>query len=154
MKCEFFFVGKTSEKYLQVGLDEYLGRLQHYIPTAVVLIPSSSQSDARKAVLEEGENMLNRIKPRDCIIVLDENGKLFSSPELAQKIQKVMSEGYSRLIFITGGAYGISDPVKNRANLILSFSKFTFTHQMIRLILAEQVYRAMTILRNESYHHD
>ncbi len=153
MKCEFFFVGKTSEKFLQLGVEEYIGRLRHYLPATVVIIPASAQVDARKALLEEGEIMLSQIKPRDLVIVLDENGSMLSSRELAQKMQKWMLEGFTKLIFVTGSAYGISEQLKKRANYLLSASRFTFTHQMIRLILSEQIYRAMTIIRNESYHH-
>ncbi|MBP6335486.1 MAG: 23S rRNA (pseudouridine(1915)-N(3))-methyltransferase RlmH [Bacteroidia bacterium] len=153
MKCELFVVGKTTEKYLQEGINEYLKRLTHYLPSVTVIISPSSKTDAPKAIGEEGESMLKRIQPRDFVIVLDENGTLLSSKDLATKLEKWLTEGYSKIIFVTGGAYGIAESVKKRANFILSASKFTFTHQMIRLILTEQIYRAMTIVKNESYHH-
>jgi len=153
MKCELFFVGKTTDKYLLEGLDIYMKRLSHYLPVSIVITSPSSHVDAKKAVEEEGVNILSRIKARDFVILLDENGSMLTSTELAQKLEKWMVEGYSRLIFVSGGAYGLSADLRKRANYVLSASRFTFTHQMIRLILAEQLYRAMTIIRNESYHH-
>ena len=155
MKLEFFFVGKTSESFLKNGVDEYLKRLKHYIPVTEIMIEPSrfSKTDAKKSIAEESEKMLKKIKPADFIVVLDERGKSLASEELAVLLEKHQQSGTQKMIFITGGAYGFSDAVRQRANLLLSFSKFTFTHQMIRLLLAEQVYRAMTILKNEKYHH-
>ena len=153
MKCELFFVGKTTDKYLLEGLDIYVKRLSHYLPVSTVITPPSSHLDSKKAVEEEGLNILSRIKARDFVILLDENGSMLTSQELAQKMEKWMVEGYTKLIFVSGGAYGLSVGLKKRANYVLSASRFTFTHQMIRLILVEQLYRAMTIIRNESYHH-
>ncbi|HNQ62161.1 MAG TPA: 23S rRNA (pseudouridine(1915)-N(3))-methyltransferase RlmH [Bacteroidia bacterium] len=153
MKVELFFVGKTTDKYLIEGLKIYLKRLQHYIQVSEVIISPASGTDQNKVLKEEGDNMLSKIKARDLVILLDDKGTMLSSEELAAKMQKWMVEGHSKLIFISGGAYGLSDSLRKRANFILSASRFTFTHQMIRLILAEQLYRAMTIIRNESYHH-
>ena len=153
MKSELYFVGKTTDKYLIEGIELYLKRLKHYLPVEVTIIPPSPQNEAIKGVLEEGAQMLARIKLRDFVVLMDENGSMLSSIELSSKMQKWMLEGYNKLIFITGGAYGLSEPLRKRANYTLSASKFTFTHQMIRLILVEQLYRAMTIIKNESYHH-
>ena len=97
---------------------------------------------------------MSKIQPRDFIVLLDERGKELTSRQLAAFIEKQMVAGTNRLLMITGGAYGVSDEVKQKVHYTLSASKFTFTHQMIRLLLTEQVYRAMTILKNESYHHD
>ena len=153
MKIEFFFIGRTTEPFLKSGLEEYLKRLKHYIPVTEVIIEPSrfSKTDAKKAVSEESERLLKKVKPSDFVVVLDERGKSLGSEELAAMLDK--HQGIQKMIFITGGAYGLDQQVKQRANLLLSFSKFTFTHQMIRLLLAEQVYRAMTILKNEKYHH-
>jgi len=155
MKIEFFFIGKTTEPFLKSGVDEYLKRLKHYIPVTEIIIEPSrfSKTDARKAIRDESERMLKKVKPADLVVVLDERGKSMGSEELAAWLEKHQQSGIQKIIFITGGAYGFSDEVRQRANLLLSFSKFTFTHQMIRLLLAEQVYRAMTILKNEKYHH-
>ncbi len=153
MKIEFFFTGKTTEKYLQAGVDQYMARLQHYVPASVINIVVPPIKQQGKVQEEEAKAMLTKINPRDLVVLMDENGEMLSSPALASKIQKWMNEGHSKIIFITGSAYGLHPSLKGRANFTLSASRFTFTHQMIRLILTEQVYRAMTILRNESYHH-
>lgn len=153
MKFELFFIGKTTDKYLNEGIEHYLKRLQHYLPISVQMITPSTQSNKTKVLQEEAEAMLSKISSRDLVIILDENGQQITSVELAGKLQKWMLESYSKVIFVTGSAYGFSETIKARANYTLSASRFTFTHQMIRLILVEQLYRAMTIVRNESYHH-
>jgi 23S rRNA (pseudouridine1915-N3)-methyltransferase len=154
MKAEFIFIGKTTEKYLSEGCDIYLKRLRNYLPAETVVIPSSTSRLPVTIVSDEGERILRRLRPADHVVSLDENGTMVGSRELSERISKLMVAGTGRIVFVTGGAYGLSDEVKKRSNLVLSFSKFTFTHQMIRLLLLEQVYRAMTILKNESYHHD
>jgi 23S rRNA (pseudouridine1915-N3)-methyltransferase len=153
MKFELFFVGKTSEKYLQEGIDQYVKRLQHYLPLKIHVIPPSTNTNKAKVLEEESEAMLKRLDSRDLLVLLDENGTVLTSVELAAKMQKWMLESHSKVVFITGGAYGFSESLRQRANFTLSASRLTFTHQMIRLILVEQLYRAMTIVRNESYHH-
>ncbi|MBK6837693.1 MAG: 23S rRNA (pseudouridine(1915)-N(3))-methyltransferase RlmH [Bacteroidetes bacterium] len=153
MKCELIFVGKTSEKYLQEGIDQYLKRLKHYLPVSISVIGQGAGGDTMKVIQSECSDILSRLKPRDLLILLDERGVALSSVEFAGKIQTSMVQGYSNMVFVIGGAYGVNDEVRKRANMILSFSAFTLTHQMIRLFLVEQIYRAMTILKNESYHH-
>ena len=155
MKIELFYTGKTTEPFLKDGIDEYLKRLKHYVPVTEVIIEPSrfSKPDFKKAAEEESDRMLKKIKPADFVVLLDERGKSLSSEELSVVLGKHQSAGLGKMIFITGGAYGLGQSIKQRANLLLSFSKFTFTHQMIRLLLAEQIYRAMTILKNEKYHH-
>jgi 23S rRNA (pseudouridine1915-N3)-methyltransferase len=155
MKIELFFVGKTTEAFLRSGMDEYAKRLKHYIAvTEIVFEPSkNSKTDVSRAIKEESEKMLSKIKPSDFVIALDERGKAIDSVHLSSLIGNHQQNGTGKIIFLTGGAYGLDDTVRKRANLILSFSKFTFTHQMIRLLLMEQIYRAMTILKNEKYHH-
>lgn len=154
MKFEFYFIGKTAENYLTVGIESYHKKLGYYMNTEIRTIPVSPDKNKLKALKEESVKILKRISVHDFVIVLDEKGKAFSSPELSKQIQQVMNQSYSKIIFIVGSAYGIDVDLKNRANLILTFSKFTFTHQMIRLMLVEQVYRAMTIIKGESYHHE
>jgi 23S rRNA (pseudouridine1915-N3)-methyltransferase len=122
--------------------------------SGIKIFPVSSDKNKSKALREESSKILKSITSLDFVVVLDEKGKQFSSVELSKEIQKVLNRSYPRIIFITGSAYGIDSELAERANLILSFSRFTFTHQMIRLMLLEQVYRAMTILRGESYHHE
>lgn len=153
MKCEFIFIGKTTEKYLQEGVEQYLKRLKHYVPVSVTVLSAGSGTDPSRVIQSECDSILSVLKPRDVLVLLDERGTALTSVEFAGKLQQFMLQGYSRLVFITGGAYGVNETIRAKANLILSASAFTFTHQMIRLFLVEQVYRAMTILKNESYHH-
>jgi len=154
MRFEFYFIGKTSESWLAEGIENYYRKLGHYMNTGIKIFPVSSDKTKSKALNEESSRILKTINPNDFVVVLDEKGKQFSSVELSKEIQKVLNRSYQRMIFVIGSAYGIDSELIKRADLMLSFSKFTFTHQMIRLILIEQVYRAMTILKGESYHHD
>ena len=154
MKIEFIFIGKTTEPYLNEGITTYLKRLVNYLPAEILTIPASSSRLREKIIEEESRAILSKIQPRDFIVLLDERGKELTSRQLAAFIEKQMVAGTNRLLMITGGAYSVSDEVKQKVHYTLSASKFTFTHQMIRLLLTEQVYRAMTILKNESYHHD
>lgn len=154
MKFEFFFIGKTLEGYLAEGIERYQKKLVFYMKTEIKIIPASTEKNKTKALKDEAEKILKVISANDLVIVLDENGKQFSSVDLSKEIQRAMNQSPSKIIFIVGSAYGIDDSLKKRANLMLSFSKFTFTHQMIRLMLIEQIYRSMTILKGESYHHE
>jgi len=153
MKFEFYFIGKTTENYLSQGIENYCRKLEFYMNSSIKILPVSSDKNMIKALKEESAKILKTISAHDYVIVLDEKGKSFSSVELADEIQKVMNHSFSKIIFVVGSAYGVDGDLKKRANLVLSFSKFTLTHQMIRLLLLEQVYRAMTILKGESYHH-
>jgi len=153
MLFEFIFIGKTTEQYLVEGIDYYKKKLNFYVPSVVSVIRSSNEKTVERILTDESERILKNISPKDYLILLDEKGKQFSSVEFAAEIQKIMNKSVSKIIFVVGSAYGIHDTLKKRANLVLSFSKFTFTHQMIRLMLVEQTYRAMTILKGEKYHH-
>ena len=157
MKITLLTVGKTDRDWVRQGLDIYVSRLKHYIPFAMVEIPelknvSSLTKDQIKA--KEGELILKNIRPTDDVILLDERGKEYSSMELAKVLQDKISYEGKDIIFVIGGAYGFSEPVYKRANSKLSLSRMTFSHQMVRLFLIEQIYRAMTILRGEPYHHE
>ena len=154
MRFDFYFIGKTSESYLHEGIENYARKLGHYMNSGIKIFPVSSDKTKSKALQEESSKILKSITPLDFVVVLDERGKQLSSVELSKEIQKVLNRSCQRMVFIIGSAYGIGSDLSERADMILSFSKFTFTHQMIRLILMEQVYRAMTILKGESYHHD
>lgn len=154
MKIQILLVGKTSEVYLKEGIDVYLKRLTNYISLSQGVLALSSAKDKRIAIDEESKAIQSKLLPGDFIVVLDEKGSEVGSRQLAVMFQKWMVQGIGRVVFIIGGPFGISTALKQKANLILSVSKFTFTHQMVRLILVEQIYRAMTIIKNESYHHD
>lgn len=156
MKIQFWSVGKTHESYVREGIEVFTKRIRHYFPVEWVLIsppklsPSSSVDQIKKA---EGEMLFARLQKDDYLIALDENGSAWSSPQLANFIQGKANEGKRNLIFLIGGAYGIDEAVMQRANEKWSLSKLVFPHQLVRLILAEQIYRACTIIRNEKYHH-
>ncbi|MCQ2345284.1 MAG: 23S rRNA (pseudouridine(1915)-N(3))-methyltransferase RlmH [Paludibacteraceae bacterium] len=156
MKVTLLVVGKTVNPHLEALIDEYRQRLAHYIPYDMVVIPelknTKSLSEAQQKQ-QEGELILKSVTSSAEMILLDEHGKEYRSLELADWMQKKMSAGRD-LVFVIGGPYGFSQSVYDRANSKISLSKMTFSHQMIRVIFTEQIYRAMTILRNEPYHHE
>ena len=156
MKITLLVVGKTTDSRLVSLMEEYISRLKHYLPFELVVLPdlkntkSLSEEQIKTA---EGETILRYLTPSMDVILLDEHGREFRSIEYAQWIQKKMGSGKD-LTLIIGGPYGFSEAVYARANGKLSFSQMTFSHQMIRLMAIEQIYRAMTILRGEPYHHE
>lgn len=142
-------VGKIKEKFLSLAISEYLKRLSKY--TKIDIVQVADEANAEKALKVEGEKILSKIKPDEYVIALDISGESISSIEFAKKIDGVFNN-YSKLTFVIGGSYGLSSLVKKRSNYLLSFSKMTFPHQMFRVILLEQIYRAYKINNNESYH--
>ena len=156
MKIFLLVIGKTDEIYLQNGIEIFLKRIPHYISFDMKVLPDLKNSknlseDQQKE--KEGELIIQQLVPADEIILLDENGTETSSVEFARFLEKKMISGIKRLVFVIGGPYGFSATLYSRANAKLSLSKMTFSHQMVRLIFAEQLYRAMTILKGEPYHH-
>lgn len=157
MKIELIVIGKTTSRYLQDGIDQYCKRLKHYVPFELKYL---SDIKATKALTQErqkeleGEMFLSLLQPGDFLILLDEHGKEYTSREYATYIDRKMSVVPKRILFLIGGPYGFSPEVYSRADDKISFSKMTFSHEMIRLFFVEQLYRAMTILRGEPYHHD
>ncbi|MBQ7877337.1 MAG: 23S rRNA (pseudouridine(1915)-N(3))-methyltransferase RlmH [Bacteroidales bacterium] len=157
MKITLLTVGKTDRDWVRQGLDIYVSRLKHYIPFSMVEIPelknvSALSKDQIKA--KEGELILKNIRPTDDLILLDEHGKEYTSVELAKVIQEKISYTGKDMVFVIGGAYGFSPEVYSRANSKISLSRMTFSHQMVRAIFAEQLYRAFTIMKGEPYHHE
>lgn len=156
MKIWFWSVGKKHESYVQEGVEMFTKRISHYYPIDWFIIPSPKNSaslselDLRK---KEGETLLGFLQQDDHLVLLDEKGKLFHTEELALFLNRKSDENIRNLIFFIGGAYGVSDAVKQRADLQWSLSPLVFPHQLVRLVLAEQIYRACTITRNEKYHH-
>ena len=142
-------VGKIKEKFLSLAISEYLKRLSKY--TKIDIVQVADEANAEKALKVEGEKILSKIKPDEYVIALDISGESISSIEFAKKIDKLFNNN-SKLTFVIGGSYGLSGEVKKRSNYLLSFSKMTFPHQMFRVILLEQIYRAYKINNNESYH--
>lgn len=157
MKITLLTVGKTDRDWVRQGLDVYTSRLKHYIPFVITEIPelknvSALSKDQIKA--KEAELILKNLKPADDVILLDERGKEYSSMEFAKVLQDKISYTGKDIVFVIGGAYGFSDDVYRRANSKMSLSRMTFSHQMVRTIFAEQIYRAFTIMRGEPYHHE
>ncbi|MBO7641178.1 MAG: 23S rRNA (pseudouridine(1915)-N(3))-methyltransferase RlmH [Bacteroidales bacterium] len=156
MKLTLLTVGKTDVRWVRDGLDLYVSRLKHYVPFSLVEIPELKNASAlsQDQIKErEGELILAALKPSDEVVLLDEHGKQFRSVEFAQHLQERMNRGRD-LVFVVGGAYGFSQKVYDRAPGRLSLSPMTFSHQMVRTVFAEQLYRAFTILRGEPYHHE
>ncbi len=149
MKITLIWTGKTTEAHIREGIGIYLDRLKHYVRTEVIEVAAGKGSNAA----EEGKAILKQLRAGDHVILLDERGKECSSVQFAELLSKRMSSGSKNLVFVTGGAYGFPAEVTARANEKLSLSKMTFTHQLVRLVFAEQLYRAFTILRGEKYHH-
>lgn len=157
MKITLLAIGKTNAKYLQEGIEQYTKRLSHYIPFELKILPDVKTTKALttdKQKEMEGELFMSAIQQGDWITLLDERGKEFTSRDFASYIDKKMVTIPKNLIFIIGGPYGFSKAMYDRANEKLSLSKMTFSHEMIRLFFVEQIYRAMTILKGEPYHHD
>lgn len=157
MKMTLLTVGKTDVKWVKEGLDLYSSRLVHYIPFTVSEIPELKNVSAltREQIKEkEGELILKQVKPSDDLILMDEHGKEFRSIEFADFIREKMSRSGKDIVFVIGGAYGFSKAVYDRANSKMSLSKMTFSHQMVRTIFTEQLYRAFTIIKGEPYHHE
>ena len=157
MKIKIYCIGKIKEQYLKDGINEYLKRISPYSNIEIVEVNDSkvkdnpNQSDIEKAKNEEGDRILKLLK-NDYLIGLDMNKQEFKSEEFAVFLNKKLVEGGSNISFVIGGSYGLSDALKNRCNTSISLSKMTFLHQMTRLILLEQIYRAFKILNNETYH--
>lgn len=157
MKITLLTVGKTDRDWVKQGLDIYVSRLKHYIPFAITEIPELKNVSAltkEQIKVREGELILKNIRTDDDVILLDERGKEYSSVELAETIRNKISYIGKDIVFVIGGAYGFSEAVYRRANSKLSLSRMTFSHQMVRAIFAEQIYRAFTIIRGEPYHHE
>lgn len=157
MKITLLTVGKTDMSWVKEGLEMYRSRLVHYIPFSVTEIPelkgTSSLSPAQIKE-KEGERILAALKTSDDVILLDEHGKKYRSLEFASFLEKKMTTGGKDIVFIIGGAYGFCEKVYERANSMLSLSDMTFSHQMVRTVFAEQLYRAFTIMRGEPYHNE
>ena len=153
-KMEIVVVGRTKEAFLRKGEAFYLERLKRYISTEWVEVkPSKKTKGGRKSNIidEEGHAIKAKLKQRDHIIAMDPSGKMYDSPGLASKIDKLLSSSH-KLVFVTGGPLGLSRETISSAHEVLSLSRLTFTHEMARLVLLEQLYRAFTIMRGEKYH--
>ena len=156
MKVKFICIGKTGKPFLEEGESEYLKRLKHYLPVEKLEIPdlkNAKNLTVEQIKEQEGREIISKMQPGDQLILLDENGAQFTSLEFAQFFQQKFNTGGKTIVFVVGGAYGFSAEVYSLATGKISLSKMTFSHQMVRMIFFEQLYRAMTILKGEPYHH-
>ena len=158
MKIRIICVGKIKEAFYRDAIAEYTKRISKFSKTEIVELPdektpdNASEAENRKILETEGERILNSIKPNEYVICLAVEGERLDSPSFSKKIDKICLLGYNCIDFVIGGSLGLSDNVKKRGDFLLSFSDFTFPHQLMRVILAEQIYRAFKILANEPYH--
>lgn len=157
MKIKLICIGKTGKDFLVSGEREYLDRLKHYVPVERIEIPDIK--NAKKLSFQqvkelEGKEILSKLSDNERLFLLDERGKTYSSVSFSQFLQNQFNQGGKSIVFVIGGAYGFSEDIYAKASGKISLSSMTFSHQMIRMIFFEQVYRAMTILNNEPYHHE
>jgi len=154
VQITLILVGKTASKHINAAFEEYVKRLTHYVPFSIDIIPSSKNiKDHNQQKNLEAKEILKRIKKEDFVVLLDERGKSFSSVGFAKYLEKLQLQSRKKVIFVVGGAFGVTDEIFARANMIMALSKMTFSHQMVRLFFIEQLYRAYTIINKESYHH-
>lgn len=156
MKTILLLVGKTIDKHLAAGINDYAARIAHYMPFEIITIPelknTKSLSEEQQKTME-GELIMKQLQPSDTVVLMDEHGKEYRSIEYARWLEQKRNTA-RRLVFIIGGPYGFSQKVYERADEKISLSKMTFSHQMVRLIMTEQIYRACTIIKGEPYHHE
>lgn len=156
MTIKLLVLGKTDSTQLSQLIEEYQNRLKHYIKFELEIIPdikNTKNLSEKQQKEKEGNAILNKLNATDLLVLLDEKGKQKTSVEFSEYLQKNMNSGLKQLVFVIGGPYGFSDAVYQKSQGKISLSKMTFSHQMVRLFMMEQLYRAFTILRNEPYHH-
>lgn len=157
MKVELWAIGKTNERYLETGIEVYTKRLKHYLKFELRILPDIKKAgklSPPQLKEKEGDAILKALQPGDLLILLDEGGKSMNSTGFAEFINHKLQLSHRRIIFLVGGAFGFSPVLYQEAHHKISLSDMTFSHQMIRLFMVEQIYRAMTILNNEPYHND
>ncbi len=156
MKTLLLLVGKTQNKHFIAGINDYAERIGHYMPFEIKVIPelrNTKNLSEQQQKTQEGELLLKQLQPSDTVVLLDERGTEHRSVEFADWLQKKQNTS-RRLVFIIGGPYGFSEAIYKRANEMVSLSRMTFSHQMVRLVFTEQIYRACTIIKGEPYHHE
>lgn len=157
MEISLISIGKVSSTWIQEGISIFESRINKYIKFSLKVLPDikNSKSLSKNDIkAEEGRQIIENIQTSDLVVLMDERGKEFTSRELSEWFQKQMNTGRKRIVLIIGGPYGFSEEVYKRSDVKIALSKMTFTHEMAKLILVEQIYRSMTILRGEPYHHD
>ena len=157
MKIAFLQVGKTSEKYITEGIRIFEARLKKYSPFEIITIPDikgSRKIPAAEKILREGDKIMDLIRNDDYVVLLDIRGKEYSTNEFASWLDKGMMLACKRILFVSGGPWGLAEILARKADMLLSLSKLTFSHELVRLVFLEQLYRAFTIIRGEPYHHE
>ena len=157
MKIVLCSIGKAHESYIKEGVEAFTTRIARYFPVQWQLVPPPKHAaalDAATLKKQEAQQVLQLLQPGDYLVLLDERGRQLSSPELAGMLQQRMNDGTRKLVLLIGGAFGVDAAIQQRAQFTWSLSKLVFPHMLVRLMLAEQVYRACTILKNEQYHHE
>ena len=154
MKLSILSVGKSHDAYIKEGVELFTKRIGHYYPIDWQLIVPSKLTEPSQIKKAEATSILKALATTDILVLLDEKGKMLSSPGLANLIQQKANQSAQRIVFLIGGAYGVDVEIKSRANFTWSISELVFPHMLVRLILAEQIYRACSILANEKYHHE
>jgi len=153
LKIEFLCTGKIQKPYLKSAVNDYVKRLQHYLPLSIIELKESPHRDPLQIQAQESKNILKLIDSQNSVIVWDEKGVELSSQEFAAFLEKCQLQGKKKIVMVLGGAYGVSEELRQRAHKVLSLSKMTLPHQLARLVVMEQLYRAMTIIEREPYHH-
>ena len=154
MKLSICSVGKPHESFVKEGVEQFTKRISHYYPIDWQILSPSKLTEPNQIKKAEAATILKALTAKDILILLDETGKMISSPGLAKLIQQNANQSAQRIVFLIGGAYGVDDEIKSRANFTWSLSELVFPHMLVRLILSEQLYRACSILANEKYHHE
>lgn len=155
MKISIWCIGKTDEKYLEDGISKYLKRLTHYTRISLDIFKDVKPGQTAEETLKrEADLIFSKLKSDDILILMDEKGESYTSVQFASYLEKLQVQAGKHIIFLIGGAFGHHSSIRSRANHSISLSKMTFSHQMVRLFLAEQIYRAFTIIRNEKYHNE
>ena len=152
LRIKLIVVGKTKTSYIQQGVDDFLKRLSRYAQVEMTVVKPVVKHPEGQILTLEGENLLKKVAPDDYVVALDRKGRQFNSEQFSRFFVECMNKGRSHIAFIIGGQLGLAEDVQQKANMVLSLSAMTFTHDMSRLILLEQIYRAMTILHGEPYH--
>lgn len=156
MKIQLWSIGKPHETYVKEGIELFTKRISNYYPVEWKIIAMPKNAGIMEPAMQkikEGETILSNLQKEDYLVLLEETGKMLTSEQLAKQIEQRTIESTKSLVFLIGGAYGVSDAIKKRANFSWSLSALVFPHQLVRLVLAEQIYRACSIIKNEKYHH-
>lgn len=153
MRIKLVLVGKTERGHVAEGMAAYLARLARTIPVDEVVLPEAGKGEPAYQQRVESERILTTLKPGERVVVLDERGRTLTSPQFATQLGKWRDQGVRQVTFVIGGAYGLTEEVRQRADLVLSLSAMTFPHQLVRVLFAEQLYRAFSILQGSPYHH-